>query len=72
MEAGELQEFDEPYILLQNPKGIFTDMVKKTGPGTSQDLRNIAKEVMDMVDNIQKQYVILFFLLQTYNARHSM
>lgn len=46
MDAGELQEFDMPHILLQNPNGIFTDMVKKTGPGTSETLRRIAKEVM--------------------------
>lgn len=45
MDAGEVNEFDEPHILLQNPDGIFTDMVKKTGPGTADVLKNIAKEV---------------------------
>lgn len=56
MEAGELQEFDIPHILLQNSNGIFTDMVKKTGPGTSEALRKIAKDVSK-----------LYFLLRLQN-----
>lgn len=53
MENGELQEFDEPYILLQDPFGIFTDMVKKTGPGTSDFLRKLAKEVRTLYQNFR-------------------
>lgn len=45
MEAGEILEFDSPHILLQDPSGIFTDMVRKTGPGTSEALKQIAKVV---------------------------
>lgn len=49
MEAGEIQEFDAPHILLQDPIGLFTDMVKKTGPGTSESLKKIAKEVIRFI-----------------------
>lgn len=38
-------EFDAPHILLQDRYSMFNDMVRKTGPGTSEALRKIAKEV---------------------------
>lgn len=45
LEAGEIQEFDIPHILLQDSHGLFNDMVRKTGQGTADALRKIAKEV---------------------------
>lgn len=44
MEQGELIEFDHPYRLLQNPNGIFSQMVQQTGPKMSTTLRNVAYE----------------------------
>ncbi|CAG9767622.1 unnamed protein product [Ceutorhynchus assimilis] len=44
MDAGEAVEYDHPYILLQNPKGYFSELVRKTGSGTATHLRRIAKQ----------------------------
>lgn len=43
LDAGEVKEFDEPYILLQNRNSQFSHMVQQTGPGMSQQLRDIAR-----------------------------
>lgn len=45
MDAGVAMEFDHPHILLQNKRGIFTNMVDKTGPHMAETLKSIAKEV---------------------------
>lgn len=42
MSAGEAVEFDVPHILLQNPNGHFTSMVKETGKNMENKLRDIA------------------------------
>lgn len=42
MDAGKAIEFDEPYILLKNDAGIFTDMVKALGPHEHSRLLQIA------------------------------
>ncbi|CAH1104174.1 unnamed protein product [Psylliodes chrysocephalus] len=44
LDAGQLIEFDHPHILLQNKDGVLSDMVRKTGPGVSDRLRDIAKD----------------------------
>lgn len=43
MDAGQVAEFDHPHILLQNPDGIFTGMVEKTGEHMAESLKKIAK-----------------------------
>ncbi|XP_055378030.1 ATP-binding cassette sub-family C member 4-like [Condylostylus longicornis] len=43
MNFGKVSEFDTPYTLLQNPNGIFSDMVKATGPHESERLQELAK-----------------------------
>lgn len=43
MENGYAKEFDVPYKLLQQPFGIFRDLVKNLGQHESQNLLEIAK-----------------------------
>lgn len=43
LSEGQLAEFDEPYLLLQDREGLFTKMIEQTGPGESQNLKHIAK-----------------------------
>lgn len=38
-----VQEFDHPYILLQNPEGQFTSLVKETGRAMHEQLLKVAK-----------------------------
>ena len=42
MDQGLVNEFDAPYVLLQDEKGIFAGMVKATG--VEERLRDIARE----------------------------
>lgn len=42
MDAGQAVEFNHPHILLQNPDGKFTSMVKETGANMEHRLRETA------------------------------
>ncbi|XP_050309947.1 probable multidrug resistance-associated protein lethal(2)03659 isoform X2 [Anthonomus grandis grandis] len=44
MDAGQAVEFDHPHVLLKNPKGYLSELVKKTGAGTAAHLKNVAKQ----------------------------
>nr|XP_054769963.1 ATP-binding cassette sub-family C member 4-like isoform X1 [Lytechinus pictus] len=44
LDAGELVEFDEPYILLQNPNSTFSKLVDQTGKTEAAKLGRIALE----------------------------
>lgn len=44
MDAGRAVEFDHPYNLLQNPKGVFYGLVNQTGAGMADNLMSIAEE----------------------------
>ncbi|KAF7275844.1 hypothetical protein GWI33_011215 [Rhynchophorus ferrugineus] len=44
MDFGTMKEFDHPYILLQNPNSVFSNMVLETGRAMSEQLRKIAKD----------------------------
>lgn len=46
MDAGNVVEFDHPYLLLKNKSGIFYKMVEQTGSATADLLYNIAFEVL--------------------------
>ncbi|KAG5881447.1 hypothetical protein JTB14_037665 [Gonioctena quinquepunctata] len=50
MDAGEAVEFAHPHVLLQNPEGYFTRMVRQTGPSMEASLRKIAKDHFDRND----------------------
>lgn len=52
MNYGRLEEFDTPYQLLQNPLGIFRDMVKATGTQEADRLFEIAKEKHESVSKV--------------------
>lgn len=45
LDAGEIQAYDEPYTLLQDPHGIFSKMVQQSGKQEAADLRASAKQV---------------------------
>lgn len=44
MDAGQAVEFDHPYLLLQNEKGILHSLVAQTGRATAKTLQTIAEE----------------------------
>ena len=44
LDAGHLKEFDAPYILLGNPRSIFSQLVEQTGPGEAKRLYEIASD----------------------------
>lgn len=48
LSEGEIVEFDEPYLLLQNTQsGLLHKMVEQTGPGESEHLTQIARETFE-------------------------
>ncbi|XP_067119333.1 ATP-binding cassette sub-family C member 4-like [Centruroides vittatus] len=44
LDAGEIQEFDKPHVLLKNVRGVFYNLVKKTGQTSMKELCEIAKD----------------------------
>ncbi|XP_022919143.2 probable multidrug resistance-associated protein lethal(2)03659 [Onthophagus taurus] len=51
MSAGNLVEYDHPYLLLQNPNGYLTHMVETTGKTTANNLRTIAQNSYEELKN---------------------
>lgn len=49
MNAGQVEEFDHPHILLEKKEGLFYGLVQATGESTSKQLENIAKEVRSLI-----------------------
>lgn len=45
LDAGHIQEYDEPYILLQNPESLLYKMVQQTGKAEAAYLLQTAKQV---------------------------
>lgn len=45
MDAGQVVEFDDPYILIKDDKSLLNAMVNQTGAATSKKLKSIAKKV---------------------------
>ncbi|KAM9851263.1 ATP-binding cassette sub-family C member 4-like [Aulostomus maculatus] len=45
LDAGRIQEYDEPYVLLQNQDGLFYQMVQQTGRAEAASLLHAAKQV---------------------------
>ncbi|XP_054643011.1 ATP-binding cassette sub-family C member 4-like isoform X2 [Dunckerocampus dactyliophorus] len=45
LDAGKIQEYDEPYMLLQNKEGLFYQMVQQTGRAEAASLLHAAKQV---------------------------
>lgn len=62
LDAGRLIEFDHPYILLQNKKGHFRQMVAETGPSMAPILHKLAAEVYKSV------HVFILYLQDILNA----
>ncbi len=47
LDAGKVIEFDEPHLLLQNENGLFASMVKMTGKGMANNLKEMAQIAYD-------------------------
>ncbi|XP_075896037.1 ATP-binding cassette sub-family C member 4-like isoform X2 [Nelusetta ayraudi] len=45
LSAGRIQEYDEPYVLLQNRDGLFYHMVQQTGAAEAASLLQAARQV---------------------------
>lgn len=45
MDAGKMVEFDHPYILLQNKKGVLYSMVQQTGTAMAENLIKVSEKV---------------------------
>lgn len=45
MNAGCIEEFDHPAILLKNERGFLFRLVQTTGQGMAKDLQQIAEQV---------------------------
>uniref|UniRef100_A0A3P8ZF49 Multidrug resistance-associated protein 4 n=1 Tax=Esox lucius TaxID=8010 RepID=A0A3P8ZF49_ESOLU len=45
LDAGRIQEYDEPHALLQNQEGLFYQMVQQTGKAEAASLVHAAKQV---------------------------
>lgn len=48
MDAGQMVEYDHPYLLLQNTDGHFTKMVEETGSTMTDQLYNVAKQAYNL------------------------
>ena len=44
MNRGQVKEFDQPYLLLQQPNSLFRRMVDQTGEIASRKLYEMAQE----------------------------
>lgn len=47
LDAGKVVDFEEPHIMLQNEKGLFSLMVRMTGKGMAENLKEMAKLAYD-------------------------
>ena len=45
LDAGYLMEFDEPAVLLENPKTLFYSLVEQTGKQNVEMLTDLARKV---------------------------
>ncbi|KAK4879973.1 hypothetical protein RN001_008119 [Aquatica leii] len=50
MDAGQIVEYDQPHVLLQNTEGVFYGMVQETGKTISQMLMGTAKTNFDGIN----------------------
>ncbi|KAF7992271.1 hypothetical protein HCN44_001596 [Aphidius gifuensis] len=48
VDAGSVLEFDQPHLLLQNPDGALSSMIKETGKNMADSLIAIAKETYEL------------------------
>lgn len=44
MDAGRMEEFNHPHVLLQNPNSRFAKMVADTGKYMSEQLKKVARD----------------------------
>uniref|UniRef100_A0A671USX9 ATP binding cassette subfamily C member 4 (PEL blood group) n=1 Tax=Sparus aurata TaxID=8175 RepID=A0A671USX9_SPAAU len=64
--AGRIQEYDQPYVLLQNPDGLFYQMVQQTGRAEAASLLQTAKQVTTptfFCDPLNSPYHLFFPLM---------
>uniref|UniRef100_A0A8C5CKE9 Cystic fibrosis transmembrane conductance regulator n=1 Tax=Gadus morhua TaxID=8049 RepID=A0A8C5CKE9_GADMO len=56
LDAGEIQAYDAPYTLLQDPEGIFYKMVQQTGQQEAEDLLASAKQAYENKSQPSSKY----------------
>lgn len=56
LDAGQLKEYDEPYALLQNESGLFSNMVKMTGKTTANSLKEMARIAHELREQDHQQF----------------
>ena len=52
LDAGEVIEYEMPYILLQSNDGLFTKLVKQTGKHMTIKLKQMAKQYYSYKMNV--------------------
>lgn len=55
MDYGSAMEFDHPYLLLQNPDGIFYGLVKESGKAMADYLAEVSEKVTKYIHKIFKR-----------------
>ena len=48
LDEGKVIEFDEPYLLLQNPESLFYQMVEHTGKSSAAKLNEVARQTYEL------------------------
>ena len=74
MDNGQIVEYDEPGVLLQDPNSLLKTMVERTGPSMSRKLYRIAMdkfEVKQIVENSGREDRI-FCIKQTVPDSHGL
>ena len=74
MDNGQIVEYDEPGVLLQDPNSLLKTMVERTGPSMSRKLYRIAMdkfEVKQIVENSGREDGI-FCIKQTVPDSHGL
>uniref|UniRef100_A0AAQ5XSE2 Multidrug resistance-associated protein 4 n=1 Tax=Amphiprion ocellaris TaxID=80972 RepID=A0AAQ5XSE2_AMPOC len=63
LDAGRIQEYDEPYVLLQNQEGLFYQMVQQTGRAEAASLLHTAKQRHKMCITLTMQRHLITILI---------
>jgi len=57
LDSGRLEEYDEPYVLLQNRDGLFYKMVQQLGKAEAAAITERAKQVSPLQGVLIKIYL---------------
>lgn len=71
MDGGRIVEFGHPYKLLQKEGGVFYDLVRKMGPGMTENLLRIAEEVSNVLQKMEANFRVYFYFQNFKNFQNS-